>query len=396
MFPITLQRKDKSVATCQPPCYGFLRDAEWSDWHQCWHRNSWQVQFDTCVDEEDQDPDDIFEGDMCCYGCDLGDEKLPSDLFAYEDLYAIWNSGAELPYNGFHDNQLVAQQWMVGGVDYTLTAKRPQNTLEKWCEARHVQVTMKEVMYAFEAALDKGRESCLLWDENSGFMGVRTNVECDRALFYLMVNRELASWENADQMFTFLDEWYIGKVPIMLAFMATRLFAKFRHGFYKDQLGWVGGNHDSSILPAQNFWVGCGSRYAQPTAVMWQQHTYESGQGHFRDDDLDTLSMEPTIKGFGQVHECFNVSMFDSIFGGAFATGHGDTLYDRAGGERVKNLICEFYRTVAKQEVYREKGSGGYLSYWQADRGLHSRTESDYVIPHSEWLKVCYKLLMDD
>ncbi|MCS5736883.1 hypothetical protein, partial [Herbiconiux daphne] len=40
MFPITLEFSDGKVASCWPPCYGFLRDVEWTDWTQRFHFGS--------------------------------------------------------------------------------------------------------------------------------------------------------------------------------------------------------------------------------------------------------------------------------------------------------------------------------------------------------------------
>ncbi|MCS5737232.1 hypothetical protein, partial [Herbiconiux daphne] len=179
-----------------------------------------------------------------------------------------------------------------------------------------------------------------------------------------MVHRELDGFWDSKKMQTFLHLHYnVGK-PIMVAFLVSRLVAYGNNNvpYFAGETG------DSCILPATYFWVGCGKRFKEPTTVEWRQHAYTSGQGHERDDDMGFFEMNPVIEGYeDQTYEDFNDSLFGAIFGGVL---QDRLLLDEAGGKPVANLVSEFYRTVAKYDVYSRRGGNKYCLYWTSERAL--------------------------
>ncbi|MCS5737434.1 hypothetical protein, partial [Herbiconiux daphne] len=158
---------------------------------------------------------------------------------------------------------------------------------------------------------------------------------------------------------------------------------------------YCGENNDGCILPVQNFWVGCGKRFKEPTAIAWQQHSYTTGCGHDRDDDLSSYYMEPVIEGFDElISEEFNESIFNAVFGGTL--GQGDALIDRPGGEKVENLVARFFREVSTPDAYRNRGSNTYCSYWTSDRALYDETSSYYSVKNPKWMETLISLLMEE
>lgn len=406
MFPITLEFKDDKIATCWPPCYGFLRGCEWDDWDQTFYHDSWAIRavkrghiYDTSSITSER-----LLGDRISSTCtDTGENAVPGNVFNLEDLRVIWNSGARTPIEArvnLEDEKPTAWRFPED-VDHTCYDKsklerHDESALDVYNE-KYGKLTLRQVMTDLEKAIDKDSESVLRFRDNGHgeILGVSTlDVPCDRVLFYLMVARDLDNYGVSEKALTFLRLHYSYGVPIMVAFMASRLLAYSKYSD-KDYIVFAGSTNDSCILPSGNFWVGCAARYMQPTQVQWEQHAYTSGSGHDRDDDMGSFYMEPTIEGIGKVSEEFNETMFNAIFGGYYNGETGHIMYDRPGGEPVKNAVSELYRAVAKPDSYRQRGSGGYCSNWTSDRELQNDDQNVFRIKNSLWIDTLISLLTE-
>lgn len=406
MFSITLEFKDNKIASCYPPCYGFLRGAEWGDWDQTFHHNSWAIKYtlrDRLYSNDGITPERPFGDHLSHTTWEDGEGAIPSEVFNLSDLVTIWNSGARVPFEAYVNSEDTSPKaWRFpdnlsgDGTTYDLSKiTRSKSTLDCYNERNNTNLTLRKVMTDFEQAIDAGRESVLRWRDNGHgeFMGVSTvDVPCDRVLFYLMVGRELDSFYCSPKGETFLRLHYGCGVPIMIAFMVSRLLIDCDNStVFSGDMG------DSCILPSQNFWVGCGARYTKPTAVTWQQHAYSSGSGHDRDDDLGGFYMEPVIEGFGAISEEFNEVMFNAVFGGHIDSS-SHVLLDQPGGKPVANLVAEFFRAVATPTFYRNRGDSNqrYCSNWTSDRALYDETPSSWAIPKSCWTDKLISLLTEE
>lgn len=413
MFPITLEFKDEYFATCQPPCYGFLRNVEWDDWDQRFHigrlslKNVRRQRLYSMEDITDARP---FGSNALATTVDPEEDQTPSQLFDLKDLQVIWNTGARTPVEIFveyEDAEPKAWRWPGENSSSTvyhkeeLMGERSSSPLESFNKSHSGHsLTLEKVLTDLEKAIDKDRESVLRFrDDGYGpILGVSTvGTPCDRVLFYLMVGRELDGYYPSIKMQTFLELHYLTGVPIMVAFMASRILA-YRSTNLTGGVEYVGYSGDSCILPSQNFWVGCAARFKQPTAIEWEQHPYSSGRGHDRDDDMCSFSMEPEIEGFGSVYEEFNESMFNAVFGGITDSKTG-ILHDRPGGEKVANLVCELFRAITTECYYRNRGSTGYCSYWTCENGLQEDMSSSsrcYEVKNDFWMDKLLSLLTEE
>lgn len=414
MFPVTLEFKDGTTATCSPPCYGFLRGAEWDDWSQRFHFDSFNLVYtrrERMFDAAEITEAEPFGRNMFRTAVESGDDDLPSNLFQLEDLRVIWNSGARIPaeYRITAKDEPVAWRF---SCDYAPSkpiydkselmpgkaGARGPSPLETFHQKHGMYLSLEKVMTDLEKAIDHGRESILDFRSNEfgTILGVKTlDVPCDRVLFYLMVGRELEGFNQCDKVQTFLQLHYLMGVPIMVAFMASRVLAWRTNNFDKPPY-FSGNNGDSCILPAQNLWVGCAARFTKPTAIQWEQHAYTSGEGHNRDDDMGSFYMEPKLEGFGEISEEYNESMFNAVFGG-YVENNGSTMLDRPGGEPVANLVAEFYRSVVSEEYYRNRGSNTYCSYWTSECDLQdSSTKQYHVLKGNLWMDKLISLLTEE
>lgn len=400
MFPITLERTNGTVLTTHPPCYGFLRDEEWGSWGQTWHYDKFALRYirrSRSYGSSGMTDENPFAGNVLNNSWEDGDENLPSHTIDLSELKTIWNSGAHVPVEFYIEGKTTPSAYKFAdeqGSNYKHTLaelERPYTSLDTFnMMHKGLFVTIKQVMADMEAAIDKGRESCLVWKDDSDMMGVNVvNIPCDRVLFYLMLNRELESFHVSRRTITFLDLHYVKNIPIMIALLMSRIIKETDEG-YK----FAADNNDSCLIPSQNLWVGMGHRYLQPVAIDWSQHSYTEGRGHLRDDDIDGYDMEPEIRGYTNTNEDFNSSMFEAIIGGV-VDSRTTCLLDRAGGNNVANLVSEFFRAVAPKDLYRVRGSNGYCSYWTSERALYEEKTQELCNPET-WVKTLLSLLTEE
>jgi len=409
MFPVTLEFSDGLKATCNPPCYGFLRGVEWTDWDQRFHLGSDCIKLVKRsrlygVDEKTITEERPFGDHFYHTSVENGESSTPSQLFDLEKLRFIWNTGARMPcemYINEGDKEPRAWRWPESGSVVPIYKRedvanhRPSSPLDLFNKEHGTNLTLEKVLTDIENSIDKGRESILRFrDEGFGMiLGVSTlDVPCDRVLFYLMIGRELEGYHGSCKVDTFLKLHYVLKVPVMVAFLASRVLSAFKD----TPIDFTGDNGDSCIVPAQNLWVGCAARFKEPVAIDWEQHSYTSGEGHHRDDDLGSFYMEPEIEGFSSISEEFNESMFNAIIGG-YVDHNTSVMFDRPGGKQVANLVVEFYRAVYKEGYFCNRGSNGYCSYWSAECDLQTPSTFRHLrVSRDLWMDKLLSMLMEE
>ena len=406
MFPITLEFSGNRVSTTHPPCYGLMRESEWNSWEMRFHENSWHVRNykrpdNRIFNQEALTPEKPLGGSIGT-ACNEGGECFPpGERYGISELVAVWNSGARYPRESYISRtDATPTAYTLSSESETLyynkaLLSRDDSTLDIFNKENGTSITLKEVLTDFEKAIDSGRESILMFkDEGYGeIVGVKTeNIPCDRVLFYLMVARELEEFRASEKAATFLHLHYGSGVPIMVAFMASRLLS-YENG--KGKIRFNGSSDDNCILTSQNLWVGCASRFKTPCAVNWEQDSYSCGSGHVRDDDLGQFYMEPVIEGFPDTSEEFNESMFNAVFGGHIDSST-QILLDQPGGKPVANLVSEFFRAVATPAYYRNRGGNVYCSNWTSDRSLWSTSHADFQIKRGLWLDKLISMLTED
>lgn len=357
MFPVTLQMDDDSVATVWPPCYGFLQwqnysggdyDPDYEDSSLDYESNSgWNIK----ASLYHSNPPSI-SGRI--------EENILQDNWPMDGIKIIWNSGTHLPVIGTHrDRPDELYQYMC--MDSSLGDPRPKSNVALWAEEKESpDVTERSVMEALEAFMDVGRESCLVWHDD-GFMGVKTdNVNADRCLFYLMVNRHFYEPEEQLAVFSFLDNLYVKGYSILQALALSRIFSNTINVFEEKKPAWSGHDYDSCILPASLFTVGIGSEMAEPRTTPWRQESYREGDGHLRDDDYSYIQYEDDSE------LSVNNSMFLPVL-------HPDLTRRESTHLNKKCLIHAFIQEISKTEATENKICNGR---WNSRPSTHNMIQA--------------------
>lgn len=387
MFPVTLEAADGRLQTYSTACYGFLRGYEWEDddydFCQGWNR---LVTYPWA-------PSSATEpfGRNCIYH--YGNAKCDQNpRIELEDLKTIWNSGAVLPFIGLAQNSdaWIAFQTYCGAVTYGGEA-RPEklDNIARWSRERGIEYTREQFLLALQDHVDAGQESALLFDQR-GFTGVRADVPADRALFYLMIDREL--WEdNEYQKIRFMMEQIHdkGRNP-MIAFLMSRLISTTSGALSDDEPYYCGHTHDNCILPDSLIVKGLGKKYQSPTSIDWFQAEYTSGNGHLRDDDIDE---EYDSWGFsGDGYSCrHSSSIFNSVF---MLEQEGDKPTTLKGSDEpaipVKVLFAR--ATIPESELNGRPHRMWDLGDWLEDVGFNN----NLLIGKEQFEELAFNLLMGD
>lgn len=396
MFPVTLEFDNGDLLTTRPPCYGFLREEEYlEDSHS--YFKGWNVHLTPYPRDSRTEPfgtsnlayNGNYEGAISDVSCDVFDMK---------DLAVIWNSGSHLPTLGvaIGSGDLIAFQHHDQPITYSKEInKEPSPSLvETWASSRGKNVTMKDVMEAFEANIDHGRESVLRWHEK-GFMGVSAEAECDRALFYLMLNRALHCKDYDYWAYQMLDDIYLNKIAPMVAFLVTRIVATQLHGVKKGEFMTNINNGDNCIFPSSLLWCGIGKQYETPTSVSWQQRPYCISEGHLREEDLP----EYMFSCHGEEYEVSSSIFF--AMAGLKETEQKRILLDKNTDKVADPLIQEFAKCVLTSTAYsRTSGTvhaNGYKSSYYSEAAIdYIEHDSDLEIKHEGWKDLALSLIMGE
>lgn len=393
MFPVTLEATDGRLQTYQTPCYGFLRENEWvdNDYDFCdgLHR---VVKFPWHIEDESH-PSPF--GSVCLWhsGSTLRSNHNRIDL---DELKYIWNSGPVVPTVGMSKDgsriiakQLSGTNTVVYG-DEQLPAR--EDNVSRWSRESGISYTRREFLEALQAHIDVDNESALVFHEN-GFTGVRADIPADRAMFYLMVDRELWAGDNYDKTKFMLNLIHQKSLNPMIAFIMSRLISINTNALGVENTYYSGNNSDSCILPDSLIVVGLGKKYAEPTTIPWSQNPYTSGEGHLRDEDLEDLELCFCHPEFNQY---VSPSLFDSIFmlKNIITPEHDDGCATLIGEDEpavpVKTI---FSKKVINERVYRE----GRHRYWDLGGLLETLDHSsDIVESRDKWESIIYNMLMGE
>lgn len=292
MFPVTLEDKHGAVLTVWPPCYGFLQLENYSGGDEYYD------------DDDDYDPRNTYDVTDGSWNIHLEGPKNPTnveygrteetvleEVMSFVDIKYIWNSGTRYPMLAFHRGEDTGV-FQYNIMDADTGDERPKSSVEIWAEENgRPDVTAKSVLLELEAFMDQGRPSCMVWHED-GFMGVTTDVPADRCLFYLMVDRSFYSAHEQNQVKSFLDNYYNGKMSILQALAFSRIFCLSKNMFDEVVPTIVGNDYDSCILPMSLYTVGIARTMTDPRKTPWRQQPYIEGAGHLRDDDYPHLTYE--------------------------------------------------------------------------------------------------------
>lgn len=385
MFPVTIESQDGRLQTYSTACYGFLRDYEWRDndysfcdgWHRIvgWPRYMGQ-----------RSSNEPF-GRNCLWnvGNSIHSRQNRIEL---QDTVHIWNSGSVLPYIGKSEDgeSDVAYQTHSGRIYYVGEAV-PENidNVAHWSREKGIPYSRRDFLSAIEQYVDKGRETAMVWDER-GFMGVRTDIEADRSLFYLMIDRELWDKNHYKKIAFILDQIHEkGRNP-MIAFLMSRLVSVIE-GAMGDELYYCGSGSDGCILPDSLLVVGLGQKYLNPTAVDWFQDPYNSGNGHMRDEDIDCDEDSWSFEHPDYTRRV-SASLFNSVFQ---LEQHQNGVRLKGSEEPAIPVKKAFGKLVVSEEI---RNSSSY-EWWALGELLESEAEKDnLLIPVEEWEDLIYNLLM--
>lgn len=391
MFPVTLESFDGRLQTFQTPCYGFLRQYEWEDdsdsFCSGWH---YKVKF-PYHPASDAEP----FGRNCMYHYGHADSSGERRI-RMEELKAIWNSGSTLPCIGMSregTTEIAYQYTNVGGVVYS---KRdlvtPIDNVTKWSNSRGIEYTRQQFLIDLQNHVDVGKESALLFDER-GFTGVRADIPADRALFYLMIDREL--WDqNSYYKTRFIMEQIHdkGRNP-MIAFLMSRIVSVIE-GALGDEFYYSGSTNDSCILPDTLIVKGLGKKYEQPTSIAWFQETYSSGTGHVRDEDLDE-EFETWYLTDGNESSSLSRYYSNSIFNSVFQlTQEIDSEPARLSGsdEPAIPLKVLFAKAVIPSEILNRRSH----RIWDLGDFIENvDLENNLLVEKTEFEDLAFNLLMD-
>lgn len=389
MFPVTLESVGGLLQTYQTPCYGFLHEGEWWDEGYSFV-DGWQNM--VSYPYHPASPQQPF-GHYCLqnYGSTVFSEE---DRIELDDLRYIWNSGSVLPTIGLGKdnnpkNPIAKQHWGSSKISYGEEPPTPVDNVALWSQASGISYTRKEFLEALESWIDAGRSSAMVWDHR-GFMGVRADVPADRALFYLMVDREL--WDNNVKSKTnfIMDQIHKkGRNP-MIAFLMSRLVSIETNAVGQTKMYYTGNTGDNCILPDSLLVKGLGSKYKEPLAVEWEQSCYSDNCPHERDEDIDERE-----GGWYFESEEFCATVSNSMFNPLFMLEQSSTsAVSLIGeGEEATPINKLFGIEVLGESVFR---SSNYR-YWEIGEIINALSESDETkIPSSEWEDVMYKLLMGE
>lgn len=380
MFPVTLETTAGRKMTYCPPCYGFIRQDEW----ECDQESGCSgvgLRYNSPYrPESEARPFGSYR--LAQYSGFIRSD----DCLELSDLKAIWNSGTHVPSVGLDNNgKPIAWQHHEAGIVYDeneVEGSRRKSNLERWCEENCKEISMQEVMEGLQSWVDKDSESALLW-HSDGYMGVRADIPCDRAMFYLMINRELNTPDYYERSKMFLDNWFIKGNNPMVSFLVSRLISKMSHAFRDPSVEYTGNSGDSCIIPHYIICNGLGKLYSEPSQISWLQHSYSSGTGHHRDEDLEELQFtHPKCSEYSSSSLFLAVSQLEQKEGGLYL---GDKLAFPVGLALCAEAIDPKYRPSYPLNTYR---IGTTLD--------DAETAEMLVVPREEWDTVILKLLMDN
>lgn len=386
MFPVTLESTGGLLQTYQTPCYGFLRTGEWEDddygfcdgWSQVvgypWNPASKSEPFGTNC--------------LWNYGPTVHSKESRTEL---EDLRYIWNSGAVIPAVGLDEKlKVIAKQlYNSGQIYYGEDPPKPVDNVAKWSAASGIPYTREEFLNSLESWIDAGRESAMVWDHR-GFMGVRADVPADRALFYLMVDRELWCKEFYDKTKFIMEQIHHKNRSPIIAFFMSRLIATETNAIGEERIYYSGNTGDCCILPDSLFVSGVGGMYKTPIAVNWVQNAYSSGYPHERDEDIDENNGAWYFES-----EKYCASVSNSMFNPLFMLEQSSTspVSLLGAGEAATPICRTFASTVIGDDILKK----GYYQYWNIGELINDRLEDGKnIIPAEEWEDIIYNLLMGE
>lgn len=395
MFPVTLQDKHDNVLTVWPPCYGFLQHSNYHGGDDCDEDDDY---YDPITYEANEGWTQYVHVWDSSYSLmqSSGRDELLSDLMSMEDIRIIWNSGTHIPMRGKDgSNNIISFQYAFYHAD--VGDEKPKNAVELWAEYRErPDVTVKSVMEALEAFMDKDRPSCLVWHEK-GFMGVVTEdvsepVPADRCLFYLMVNRLFYQEDEQANVWTFLDKLYMDNWSPLQALAYSRLINAKENLFGEVRVAFTGNEYDNCLFPVTLYTVGIGANMAEPRQTAWRQPSYMAGEGHFRDEDYQSIWYD--VPGHEE-HELYvNNSMFLPIL-------QPEALQDRVLKEPM--LIVAFAKAISLSDKtrnellytrYNNDRVNTYTMIRHFQQSNLSNNSSFNVLPSTEWDSILTKLFL--
>lgn len=361
MFPVSLEFNDGSFLTADPPCYGFLRDEQWTDDYQ-----------------------NLVEGiQWSDYADELDIEAGTTDEYDISLISAIWNTGT---YFGELDSE--------GNTSNIHSSYR--DNVKNWSASSGIPVTMRDVMTLFEKNLDKDSSSCILWAKDDAYMGVSADVSCDRALFYLMLNRMLNTTADAPQSRYLLDLIYKKSLPPVVALLLTRMICPTQlwNGITRNV--WAGSDGDSCIIPMHLMYKGMGKLYQQPVQIDWIQHEYTTGRGHLRDEDF-----EEVYQFCGEYGNWASRSMFDAILQQKYIYDEkeGSVILCDQAGERVYSIAIDFAKEVMTEQAANQSLFGGDAKRFSYQRVIGNLTHIESVslkVDFYDWEPIALALLLGE
>lgn len=386
MFPVTLEAADGRLQTYSTACYGFLRDYEWCDYDESFC-NGWNrlVQYPYM-------PANAAEpfGRNCIYH--YGNTAYSTDArIDLEELSAIWNSGAVLPFIGLSKSGSAHIAYQVYNQRATYGSEERDEAVDniaRWCSVTGVEYSRKKFLLDLESYIDAGRESALLFDDR-GFTGVRADIPADRAMFYLMVDRELWSRTDYDRTKFIMEQIHDkGRNP-MIAFLVSRLVSKMSNAFGRDDYYYCGNSGDNCILPDALIAKGLGKLYSEPSAIDWFQQPYTSGNGHMRDDDIEEDYGHWNFSSDEFSRYC-SPSLFNSVF----------KLENKGDSNPVTLLGCEEPATpvkvlIAKAAIPQSEYNNRNHRLWDLGDWLEDVSGSnDLQISNDDFEDLAFNLLM--
>lgn len=359
MFPVSLEFKDGSFMTCDPPCYGFLRRDQWDE-----------------GDEYLVQGKHFYEGGSGSSSDDL-------DL---SDVVAIWNTGTHLGVTDFDG-------------EVTSVSNMYKDMVAAWSSSSGIELSMKDVMNHFESFIDKDSESCILWSDE-GYMGVKTDTPCDRALFYLMLNRLFNYYHDGATVSYLLDLIYKRNFSPMVALFITRMVVPIKDAVGNSRFIWMGNDGDSCIFPISLTYKGIGKLYVKPTQINWHQHSYSEGYGHLRDEDLPDV-----LQTWEDIERWCSRSMFDAAFQQTYIVGDdGNPYLKDKEGNPVHSIAIDFAKEIFTERYFNYQLFGrydqprelGHFNYHRLSGGLMYPDEREFKRPRNDWEGIAISLILGE
>lgn len=404
MFPVSLEFYNGNVVTVNPPCYGFLKQGNWSNISS----------FDHDEDDDDYYDDGSPEYEYCegwniiydvsgtssrefndrsisLYGYFDGESNELGSVFDLSNIRYIWNSGTHYPLIGEDEGEPVCGQYdhIEGECAPLENIVQPLDNVQKWVKENRWEepITVKTVMDMFEEYVDYGKDSCFVWQEN-GCFGVTAATNADRCLFYLMINRSLHQKEEQENVFMMLDCLFKDKMTPVQALMVSRIIVENVNFLGEKTVEWVGNDYDSCILPLTLINEGHGSLFSEPVSVEWRQKSYNKSSGHLRDECYCNITRQ-----FEDLR--VNNSMFIPLLHPELSSSENPCIYGKSFLLAFVEEICLDVESRVKMTTRRAPHLDLYKMYSTLMNVKVDLPTSGYnVKPSCEWVDIVKNILL--